>query len=248
MKNQYFGDLNDYRKYGLLRILTRVSGLRVGVCWMLTPDDKRTDGSLRSYLANPVRWRSFDPDLYDKLQQLRRGARRSVRRARDWNLIPRATYFEVLLHDDSPSRDEYFRATWKKLRECALVFLDPDNGIEVPSTPFGKRGSAKYLYWREIEQAYGGGQSLLIYQHYPRVSRDRFVPTLSARILERTQAARVAAFCTPRVAFFLVQQPGHVELLSPCTDQISNWWSDQIRQWPLAFTQETGTGNRSGLA
>ena len=46
MKNQYFGDVNDYRKYGLLRLLGRAGKVKIGVCWMLTrtttnPMDKR---------------------------------------------------------------------------------------------------------------------------------------------------------------------------------------------------------------
>ena len=41
MKNQYFGDVNDYRKYGLLRVLQREANLRCVVAWMLTPDDGR---------------------------------------------------------------------------------------------------------------------------------------------------------------------------------------------------------------
>src|SRR5689334_17138573 len=44
MKHQYFGDVNDYRKYGLLRSIQKEAGLRVAVCWMLTPNDGRSDG------------------------------------------------------------------------------------------------------------------------------------------------------------------------------------------------------------
>jgi len=33
MKNQYFGDINDYRKYGLLRTLTG-GQIKTAVCWM----------------------------------------------------------------------------------------------------------------------------------------------------------------------------------------------------------------------
>ena len=43
MKNQYFGDINDYRKYGLIRLLADGGKIKAGVCWMLTPDDTRTD-------------------------------------------------------------------------------------------------------------------------------------------------------------------------------------------------------------
>jgi hypothetical protein len=39
MKEQYVGDVNDYRKYALLRHFAIECGLRVGVCWMLTPPD-----------------------------------------------------------------------------------------------------------------------------------------------------------------------------------------------------------------
>lgn len=87
MKDQYFGDINDYRKYGLLRTLAG-AGLSVGVCWLLTPDDGGGDGQLRSYLTKPWRWRQYDPELYDRLQRLRHpGASRSVRDAREWGLI-----------------------------------------------------------------------------------------------------------------------------------------------------------------
>ena len=54
MKNQYFGDVNDFRKYGLLRTLQRASGLAVGVCWFLTIDDHAGDGERRNYLTNPA--------------------------------------------------------------------------------------------------------------------------------------------------------------------------------------------------
>ena len=77
MKNQYFGDINDYRKYGLLRLLAG-AGLSVGVCWLLTPNDGGVDGERRSYLLKPGRWRKHNPNLYDLLRPLlRSGAERS---------------------------------------------------------------------------------------------------------------------------------------------------------------------------
>jgi len=44
MKNHYFGDVNDYRKYGLIRALTGQGTLNSMICWMLTEDDDRADG------------------------------------------------------------------------------------------------------------------------------------------------------------------------------------------------------------
>ncbi len=44
MKNQYFGDINDYRKCGLLRLLTGRGSLSTAICWMLAPNDRSPDG------------------------------------------------------------------------------------------------------------------------------------------------------------------------------------------------------------
>lgn len=54
MKNQYLGDINDYMKYGLPRTITQVTGLRLTVCWMLTPDDSRSDGGKNRYRVKAV--------------------------------------------------------------------------------------------------------------------------------------------------------------------------------------------------
>jgi len=55
VKDQYFGDVNNYRKYGLLRALATAGS--IGVCWLLTPDDGGNDGRPRRYLDEPSKWR-----------------------------------------------------------------------------------------------------------------------------------------------------------------------------------------------
>jgi hypothetical protein len=233
MKNQYFGDINDYRKYGLLRVLTRVSGLKVGMCWLLTEDDHTCDGQFRDYLNRPDRWRSYDPELYDTLQLLQRSETTpSVAKAREWAIIPNASCFETLLSDTLLAREEYFQAAYQSLQECPLIFMDPDNGIEVESTRLGARGSAKYIYWREIKEIYSKGHSLLIYQHFPRVQRDRFIPFLADRLADELWATRITAFRTPHVAFFLVQQPHHEVMLKDCPHEVRSKWPGQLMPWP----------------
>jgi hypothetical protein len=51
VKHQYFGDINDYRKYGLLRTLCRGLDLDLLIAWMLTPGEDTTDGRFTSYLS-----------------------------------------------------------------------------------------------------------------------------------------------------------------------------------------------------
>jgi hypothetical protein len=64
VKDQYFGDVNDYRKYGLLRAILAGANVRLGVCWMLTAPDSRTDGRHVAYLDNPTKFRRFDHELF----------------------------------------------------------------------------------------------------------------------------------------------------------------------------------------
>jgi hypothetical protein len=232
MKNQYFGDVNDFRKYGLLRALAG-AGLSIGVCWLLTADDAGSDGELRGYLSKPSRWRRYDADLYDRLQRLQQpGVPRRVTHAAAWGLVPGAIYFDEELTDNRDQRNAYFRAALAALRECDVLFLDPDNGIEVQSTGRGKRGSAKYIYWSELREAYGNGHSLLVYQHFPRVERKRFVPFLADRLRDELGAPCVEGFATPHVAFFLVHQARHRAAVENAAATVQSNWSEQIDIWP----------------
>ena len=179
MKHQYFGDINDYRKYGLLRALLANTPLALRVAWMLTPDDGSSDGGFRSYLQQPDRWKRFDPELYAglaALAQRRAFPRVSLLGATD--LLPGATFFSDLVPDQLAQREVWSTALLRGVRGTELVFLDPDNGIEVKSSPAGRRGSSKYVRWSEIEKIWSLGASLLVYQHFPRKPRTELAAAL----------------------------------------------------------------------
>jgi hypothetical protein len=57
VKNQYLGDINDYRKYGLLRALTNGGEIKTAICWMLTPDDRRGGSGFIGCLEQEHTWR-----------------------------------------------------------------------------------------------------------------------------------------------------------------------------------------------
>jgi len=117
------------------------------------------------------------------------------------------------------------RAAMAELRECDVLFFDPDNGIEIQSTGRGQRGSAKYIYWSELREAYGNGHSLLVYQHFPRVERTRFVPFLADRLRDELGAPRVEGLATPYVAFFLVHQAAHSVAFEKAVETVQSKWS-----------------------
>lgn len=227
MKHQYYGDINDYRKYGLLRILQREAGFRVAVWWMLTPDDNRTDGKFIDYLAAHQRWRAFDPELFDTLVSTVATGRR-VTHVRETGLLPNAVLVEEELRSGS-SRAENFRRVQLTVEQCDLVFCDPDNGLEVASCPVGRRGAPKYLYWAELVSLYTQGKSVLVYQHFPRVPRGRFIEQLLTELGSRTRSPCILCFATAKVGFFLITQPHHVDAIERGARRVGEVWGDQFR-------------------
>lgn len=229
MKDQYFGDINDYRKYGLLRVITDVSGLRSGICWLRTAPDGSRDGEFRSYLQQPERWREFDPELYDRLRRLLDpSVSRSVELAEDWGLLPGAIFHHAIVTDHAQERMRYLDDAWRLLRECDLLFFDPDNGVEVRSSGWGQKGSSKYVFWHELERAAARGHSLLIYQHFPRRERSEFVRELADQFFARLNASTVLAIGTSHVAYFLVPQRRHRESFDGVPSALATRWAGQF--------------------
>jgi hypothetical protein len=229
MKHQYFADVNDYRKYGLLRGLSGQGSIQTGICWMLTGPDGRSDGDMLAYLAKVEEFRPFAPDLFDFLREcVHLKKDRRIHCIEAAGLLPATIYHSEFLSDDHHARSVYFQQMFQRFANVNLLFFDPDNGLETKSTPLGRKGSSKYLYWTELEQAYNAGHSVLVYQHFIREKRNTFIQRLIFTIMNRTAANVVVVFRTPRVVFFLIPQPGHEDHFCRQSDHISLTWNGQI--------------------
>ena len=230
MKNQYFGDINDYKKYSLLRLLSGNGQIETVVCWILTEDDSGSDGKHIRYLERPEIWRSYDPIVYEHLRKhvIDNGIRNVdiIERA---NVLPNCRFYKELIQDDMNSRDEYFDKFLKFAEGADLVFFDPDNGFEVKSVPRGKKKSSKYIYWNEVEASYKLGHSLLLYQHFPRKPREAFICDLIQQFKALDGIRSVFSYCTFHVAFLLIPQPHHENIFIENTTKISQNWGDVIR-------------------
>lgn len=247
MKNQYFGDINDYRKYGLLRALQSSGDGRLLVAWMLTPDDGGRDGRFRTYLEASATWATYDPDLFAGLSGLLRSSPQpSVSLIEGSGLLPRACYHSAVVPDKRQERDAWRDDLLRTASGVDLVFVDPDNGIEVPSKPVGRKGSSKYVTWREVQALWDAGCSLLIYQHFRREPRDAFARRLASELRKRTGAYLVEAFRTPHVLFLLAAQRRHERRFRAAIPSLSQRWSREIEPMGLANKPLQPTGAAGG--
>jgi hypothetical protein len=233
MKNQYFGDINDYRKYGLLRVLQAGGGGRLLVAWMLTPDDGSRDGGRRAYLRDPGAWARYDPELFTGLADLLRAAPApAVSLIERSTLLPGTAYYAAVVPDAAAERDAWRAGLLAAARGADLVFVDPDNGIEVRSKPVGRRGSSKYVAWREIEGLWDAGCSILVYQHFRREPRAAFAGRMAAELRAHTGARFVQALRTSHVLYLLAAQDRHVGQFREAIARLPQPWGGQIEPMP----------------
>ena len=181
---------------------------------MLTPSDDKPDGNKRSFVSKQNKLRAHDPELFDALLKINQDINlRRVTHVETTGFIPNAVFFNDVLGDSGLERRSYFHRAKSALSSSALIFFDPDNGLDVASTKKGHIASSKYIYRDELEDFYGSGHSLLIYQHYPRIQRDIFRKQIAADLSGKLSGAHVSAFSTANVVFFLAAQPTHGESL-----------------------------------
>jgi hypothetical protein len=81
----------------------------------------------------------------------------------------------------------------------------------------------------EISEIFSGGQSILIYQHFPHEERAAFIRRMAASLRADTGASSVGCFQTSNVAFLLVCRPEHEMRLVAASNRLSVTWHDQIR-------------------
>jgi len=209
------------------------------VAWMLTPDDKSTDGKFVSYLKNSHKWSRYDANLFEQLRDLLTNReKRQVSIIEGTELLPNAEYFSAHVPDSSSGRITWFESLSQRAQGSDLVFLDPDNGLEVKSKPYGRKDSSKFLYWREVEALWSSGKSLLIYQHFIREERFKFIQRMLGELRARTPGSLVEAFSTPHVLFLTALQPMHQCFHVVIIDSVQKNWKGQIQHWELTRAQQ----------
>ena len=191
MQDRYTGDIGDYVKFSLLRRIRKVEGGRLGVAWYLYPDEPNGDGGHLEYLDRRRRkdWEHLDKELYWKLKEIvERKARKVASIECDSEILGSNTKFfsKRLIPPHSIARNtvadhqhreewrrEWFDESRRKLDECNLIFVDPDNGLyENEKFRYGTVNHWKRIPVREVETLAHGGRTVVVYHHHTRKYRN----------------------------------------------------------------------------
>jgi hypothetical protein len=183
MQDRYSGDVGDFGKFSLLRYLFNYSYHKIGVVWYLFPDESHNDdGGHIGYLRN----RDFldcDKSLCEKLSAVVYGDR-SVAALQKVELLPTNTvYFSERLdfhliflsqtqkdqREREGKRAQWFSKAVLTVSNCNIVFLDPDNGLQIPScSKTSQLKSGKFVFYSEISELVKDTDVTVIYHHLGR--------------------------------------------------------------------------------
>ena len=166
MQNRYAGDVGDFGKYGLLRCLCgEPPRLSLGVVWYLVSDEPHVqDGKHTRYLARDRerRFRASDPELYDALRKVV-SDRREIAAVERSRVLGDAAFFSKPV--DTGNRDAWLREALNAVAGRELVFLDPDNGLEMGATRLDSPHGGKFCGYQEVREFFYAGASVALHQH-----------------------------------------------------------------------------------
>jgi hypothetical protein len=137
MKNRFYGDINDYIKYGILDILSK-KYTSIGINWYLTDDQHGNPkhGNDIRYLNKRDKWGICNPRILPLLEQRVIANQRNIAFCKTDGVINFQAEHADKLPDNAPrSIYQNERRVWhsnalKTLNDCDLVFFDPDIGIK----------------------------------------------------------------------------------------------------------------------
>lgn len=228
MQNRYTGDIGDFGKLGLLRQISR-TGLSIGVNWYLTPDETHNgDGRHIDYLKNNT-FRTCDEQLGSVLGQIVAAGKRRVSELERPNILKAAFYSQMLDFTGMNKTDrQLFRWEWHtsamdKLRTCDIIFVDPDNGLIVPSAE-GTPKSNKFVLPFELYEYYCTGASVIYYQHKAR-RPDAFYVEQNNQLIKTGEFPDAKSLglkfrTTSQRYYFFLLQPSHAETVMHCVEQM----------------------------
>lgn len=168
MNKCYFGNFQDFCKYGLLRELAKFADshkFNLHFCQMITADDNTRIRSEEdfSYLQNDGLAR-YDEKLFYRLKRWRAKAPRGPYQwARESARIVSAKHNNKLIPKEEVARKNYFGETIAAAKRGDVIFFNPDYGLAFADRML-KENAPRYLKAEEIGDCVKSGVSVLFYQ------------------------------------------------------------------------------------
>lgn len=238
MKNQYAGDVGDYTKLGILRRLEN-AGFSIGLNWYLTPDESEhsktfTDGKHTKFLKYDCD--TPDKNLHCALKQIVESNNRSVTRLERAKLFENVLFWNKML--EVKNRDEWHSEALKKLQKQDVIFLDPDNGLEVKSTKPYSKNANKYTTYKEVADYYAKGSTVIIYNHRDRKPEGEYLKRFYRfKNMEETKDAKMfylrASRYSVRDYLFLVQERHFSDLEKVIDAFLATEWCRYLKKYTL---------------
>ena len=181
MQDRYAGDIGDYGKFAMFRAM-EAQGLKLGINWYRTETaafEIHDDGKYRI----PEKFETCDPQLSAALNAIFDSVdNRSVQKLERANLLKCEHYISELVPRNIGERLGWHRRALTYFNDCDLVFLDPDNGLNVKSVKQGSQKSVKYVWLDEITDYISNRKSVIFYNHRPRKKAAAYFSEYSARL------------------------------------------------------------------
>jgi hypothetical protein len=187
MQNRYVGDIGDYSKFVLIKYFYKFYK-KCGIIWYLYPNENHNnDGKFRNY----DKFKLQDKEMVKLMQYFSKYKERE-RNIQELEKILINNGFELTFFNEciekncdtffsnwrerKKYREKWFSKALEKVKNCDVVFADPDNGIEIKSCPIkSRKKSGKYIFFDEIEKLLQKHKIVIIYQHFIRKKQDIFI-------------------------------------------------------------------------
>ena len=256
MQNRYVGDIGDYFKYAILRHIGKRR--KLGVAWYLFPDENgNNDGRYIEYLHQKEKYRWFDKELFDNMKNIVFYGDRNIKSIEDGGILGDCIFHNkeinfickgLGMECENPEtpipphrwkcrddwRKKWFSSVLETLKDCDIVFADPDNGIARQDKFKGSRKRfGKSISEEEVDRI-SSGRCSIIYHHNTRFKGGHIkeVEYWMDRIKGRNMALRFKRL-SPRT-FFIINPDKEIEKL---VFEFANRWNlnnaDNVDLFPI---------------
>lgn len=237
MQNRYIADVGDFGKYGLLKTISNTN-LILGINWYLTPDEQNNgDGMHTSYLEKDE-YRQCDEELYYSLKKIITRNQRNVESIEKFNILSKDTIFydEIIdFHKETnwinrrKLRNSWHKKALEKLHSSDIVFLDPDNGLQVKSISLTSAKGNKYIGYEELKDYFNVGKSIVFYNHRERKPEEEYLNKFKKlKEIEVFKNSTIIGLKFRRGTirdYIFILQPQHICIIKDCCEFLleSKW-------------------------